>query len=160
MDSTFKVGDIIAAHKDIISGDDYGNWLCAKAGEHLVVYKHLRGTMHEVHLARSPSTTDQKFWIREAEVDLVRAIDEDRTNLAYVLHATPWHYGSLDKAWDKVAQILKEFKKRKHAGFYFDVEELSRGRGYMIKVYRAASVNRRTMSQPMDKEKHHGSYQN
>ena len=136
MEWTFKVGDIIASHKDIVSDDDYGCWLCAKAGEHLVVHKHLQGSLYEVYRAAESANTDHKFWIRKSEVDLIRAIDEDRTNLVYVLHATPWHYGSMDKAWDKVAQILKEFKKRKHAGFYFDVEELSRKRGYMVKVYR------------------------
>ena len=141
MDSTLKVGDIVAAHTDIVSDNDYWVELCANAGEHLVVYRHLRGEIYEVHRAALPPETDRKFWIRESEVDLIRAIDEDRSNLAYVLHATPWHYGGMDKAWDKVAQILKEFKKRKHTGFYFDVEELSRKRGYMVKVFKDRTVS-------------------
>jgi len=66
----------------------------------------------------------------------------------YVLHAPPWRYGGMHKAWDKVSQILKEFKKRKHTGFYFDVQELSRERGYLVKVYKDPLTNNPTRSNP------------
>lgn len=136
MDSTFKVGDIVASHNDIVSDNEYWSELCASAGEYLVVCRHLYGTTYEVHKVNESPKLCRKFCIRATEVDLVRSVDEDRTNLAYVLRATTTHYGTLEKAWDKVAQILKEFKKRKHSKFYFDVEELSRGRGYMVKVFK------------------------
>jgi hypothetical protein len=41
-----------------------------------------------------------------------------------------------DKAWERVAKILREFKKKKHKGFHFEVEELARKLGYKIKVYK------------------------
>lgn len=145
---TLNVGDIVAAHKDILSDNEYWVELCAKAGENLVVFQHIRGGLYEVYRKALPPDTYHKFCIREDEVDLVRAVDEDRTNLVYVLHAPPWRYGGMHKAWDKVSQILKEFKKRKHTGFYFDVQELSRERGYLVKVYKDPLTNNPTRSNP------------
>ncbi len=134
---TYEVGDIVTGHVDLVSDGDYGAWLCAKAGEHLVVRRILSPVSYEVHKMSvvNPLGCDL-FYVRDSEIDFVRSISEDRSNLAYVIHATPWHYGDMHKAWDKVSAILREFKKKKHAGFYLEVEELTRGRGFAVKVFK------------------------
>lgn len=140
LNTEFKVGDIVAGNVDLISDGDFGAWLCAKAGEHLVVKRIISPVSYEVYKKSIENPQDYDlFWVREKELDLVRGINEDRSNLAYVINATKLHYGSMDKAWDKVASILREFKKKKHAGFYIEVEELSRVRGYMVKVFKETS---------------------
>lgn len=131
---TLQVGDIVESLIEVVSGDDYGTWLCAKAGDRLVVFSHIRGGMYEVYQAWKTPDTHDKFWIRESEVELVRAVNEDTTNLAYSIKVDYWAAGGKDKAWDQVAKILREFKKRKHAGFYFDVQECRHG--YVVKVYK------------------------
>jgi len=131
---TLQVGDIVESLTEIVSGDDYGNWLCAKAGDRLVVHKHLQGSLYEVHQAWKTPDTRDKFWIRESEVELVRAVNEDTSNLAYSIKINYWDAGGRDRAWDQVAKILREFKKRKHAGFYFDVQECRHG--CVVKVYK------------------------
>lgn len=140
LNTEFKVGDIVAANIDLISDGDYGAWLCAKAGEHLVVKRIISPVSYEVYKKSIENPKDYDlFWVRGTELDMIRAIDEDLTNLAYRINVDPIYYGGMDKAWDKVSAILREFKKKKHRGFYIEVEELSRKRGYMVKVFKDKS---------------------
>ena len=137
MDSTFEVGDIVAPVANLYSDDGYGSsHLCASKGERLTVHTIFSKFSYEVHKTsiKEPKPYDL-FRVGRTELELVRSISEDTTNLVYSIVVESLLIGH-DKAWERVAKILREFKKKKHKGFYLDVEEMQRNRGYKIKVYK------------------------
>lgn len=132
---TFKVGDIVVATKQLISDDEfYGAYVCAQTDEKLVIAEIRSIVSYNVHKAsiKSPSGHDM-FYVRDSELELVRGVDEDLSNLAYSLIINEFRH---DQNWAKVEKILKLFKQKKHQGFYLEVEERDRGRGFKIRVFR------------------------
>ena len=89
--------------------------------------------MHKTSI-KEPNPYDL-FQVRRTKLELVRSISEDTTNLVHSIVVESLLIGH-DKAWERVAKILREFKKKKHKGFYFEVEELARKRGYRVKVFK------------------------
>lgn len=135
----YEVGDVVEAVTNLVTDCDvYGPSLCAKAGEHLVISAVRSPFSYRAHKAsiKKPGPGDE-FYVRDSELELVRGVNEDLSNLAYSVVFDPEinRLGTLD-SWDKVAKVLKLFKQKKHKGFYLEVEELARGRGYKVRVFR------------------------
>ena len=132
---TFKVGDIVVATKQLISDDEfYGAYVCAQTDEKLVIAEIRSIVSYNVHKASisMPSAHDI-FYVGDDELELVRGIDEDLSNLAYSIIIDELRH---DQNWAKVEKILRLFKQKKHQGFYLEVEERDRGRGFKIRVFR------------------------
>ena len=134
----YEVGDVVEAVTNLVTDCDvYGPSLCAKAGEHLVISAVRSPFSYRAHKAsiKKPGPGDE-FYVRDSELELVRGVNEDLSNLAYSVKFETWQCGGEEKAWDKVAKILREFKKKRNTGFYLEVEEHGRKRGYKNQEYK------------------------
>jgi hypothetical protein len=139
MIETFQPGDILKTLVSITGHDDFfGSLLYAPQGCKLTVNKVLTpGYRYEVHLAsnNSPGMGDL-FWVRHDEVMLLKSVTEDTSNLVHSVVLERDYTKRNDDPWDRVAKILREYKKKKNKGFYVNVEELPKKLGYWVKVYK------------------------
>jgi len=141
----FSEGDILLVIDDIFC--DARDWgyggmhLLANKGEKLVVLQTLSSTMATVRKQDKPNASERDmFIVTNKNVVVLRKADESEDNLVYSVifpYEKSYHRGKYeDKMWQKVNGVLREFKKKKHSGFYFDIEELPMNAGCKIKVYK------------------------
>ena len=130
---TFQVGDEVIVTKVIDGRDDcYGYVIYARAEERLVI-REVRGP--HTYIVSKVQGRDT-FWAYDSELELHRGVNEDLSSLAYSIRFQNEFHNHVFDSWDRVAKILREFKKKKHKGFYLEVEELCGGRGYRVKVFK------------------------
>lgn len=138
----FNVGDVVRTTNDIIGCEDdfYGHIRYAKGGDHLEILKVLSPSRYDVKVVKrydNEHNFNQTFWVYGCELELVKGVNEDLSNLAYSVIVKPQYYRNLGRldSWPEVVKILKAFKKKKNKGFYVEVNELTNNRGHSVKIF-------------------------
>jgi hypothetical protein len=103
------VGDKVIAKIDITQGADEDGpaQVFATKGTPLVVRRIGQQCLHVSH----EDITDQSFRVFDGEV--IDFLPDGKLTYAVTV-----------QKWERVAKIIREFKKKKHVGYFLDVEEL------------------------------------
>lgn len=123
--SEFKVGDYVRLVKTIIEPPDEHSpgGVLAREGETVVIRRFTEPKYTYTIAVSHEGVRDSSFLVSADEIEL---IEENTDLLAYDVKL---------EGWTRVAKALREFKKKRHKGFYLDVKDLGRDI-YHVKVYK------------------------
>lgn len=128
----FNVGDRVLVTKLIAEGPDECSpgGVLARRGELLVIRMIYSSGAYPIYVSHE-DVLDSAFGVTLDEIsdtlDEIKpiTIDENGGKLAYDVKIS---------GWSSVAKIMREFKKKKHRGFYLEVNDLG-SEFYQVKVY-------------------------
>ncbi len=111
----YKVGDKVTVNRHIIedANDCHPSFILANPGDVLFVRDVRTHEESRFQLYISHEGVDGSFGVMLEEVRPLEPLTSPN-NLVYSVQF---------ESWNSVAAMLKEFKKKRHKGFYFEVEE-------------------------------------